>query len=101
MKLEKGRQKTGGRKSGVPNKATADIKATLKKIVEGNLETLMADFKSLSPIERAKTLQLYLQYVMPKMAQSSVDVTTPQGKVNLASDEMVSNFLNELDNNNL
>jgi hypothetical protein len=65
------RKKTGGRKAGTPNKATADIRAKFKDIVDKNLETIEEDLKKLKPIERLKVLTDLSKFCIPTL--KSVD----------------------------
>lgn len=46
--------KRGGRKAGTPNKVTAEIREVLQNVL---LESLEADVRSLTPVERLKLLR--------------------------------------------
>jgi hypothetical protein len=50
--------KTGGRKTGTPNKITAEMRIILQNILA---ETLADDVRSLTPAERLKLLK----YILP------------------------------------
>jgi hypothetical protein len=76
----KGLPKTGGRAIGVPNKATADVKAAIAAFTSANVEKLDEWLNSIE--DPAKRLDLYfkaLEYTMPKLARSELvgDEKTP------------------------
>ena len=76
----KGLPKTGGRTIGVPNKATADVKAAIAAFTSANVEKLDEWLNSIE--DPAKRLDLYfkaLEYTMPKLARSELvgDEKTP------------------------
>jgi hypothetical protein len=80
----KGLPKTGGRTTGVPNKATADVKAAIAAFTSANVEKLDEWLNSIE--DPAKRLDLYfkaLEYTMPKLARSEVvgDEKAPQRMV--------------------
>ena len=73
MKFKKGKQKTGGRQAGTPNKATADLRTWLSDLIDGNRETFVADLKAVEPQQRLAILERLMQYCIPKM--QSIDAT--------------------------
>ena len=93
MKYSKGRQKTGGRTKGTPNKATKEIQERLSFIIDENMDLLMDDFKSLSSLDRVKTLSSYLKYIMPVMKESDVNISTPEGKVDLMDEDVLDSII--------
>jgi hypothetical protein len=62
-----GSKKTGGRKSGTPNKVTNDLRQWIYKLLEDNKESFEDDLNDISPIERIKILCGLLNYALPKM----------------------------------
>ena len=72
-KVDKTRQKTGGRTKGTPNKATADVKQAIAAFTSANVDKLDMWLNSID--DPAKRLDLYfkaLEYTMPKLARSEV-----------------------------
>ena len=61
--------KTGGRKAGTPNKATAAIKEVLADIVSAELETIKGTLAILPPQECIQALIKLLPYVVPKKVE--------------------------------
>jgi hypothetical protein len=69
----KGLPKTGGRTAGVPNKATANVKAAIAAFTSANVDKLDEWLNSID--DPAKRLDLYfkaLEYTMPKLARSEL-----------------------------
>ena len=73
MAKELGSEKTGGRKKGTVNKATATIRDKFKEIIEKNLEQIEEDLVMLKPIERLKILAELSKFCVPTL--KSVDYT--------------------------
>ncbi len=69
------RGKAGGRIAGTPNKVTADVRSTIKKIIEDNIEQVSADIASLSPKDRVAIIEKLLQYVIPKIQAVEFDAS--------------------------
>ena len=72
-KVDKNRQKTGGRTKGTPNKATADVKQAIAAFTSANVDKLDSWLNSIDDPD--KRLDLYfkaLEYTMPKLARSEV-----------------------------
>lgn len=72
-KVDKNRQKTGGRTKGTPNKATADVKQAIAAFTSANVDKLDMWLNAID--DPAKRLDLYfkaLEYTMPKLARSEV-----------------------------
>lgn len=67
------RGKAGGRTAGTPNKVTADLRNTIKKIIEDNIEQVSVDIASLSPKDRVAIIEKLLQYVIPKIQAVEFD----------------------------
>jgi hypothetical protein len=58
--------KTGGRKTGTPNKITAEMRIILQNILA---ETLADDVRSLTPAERLKLLK----YILPTPTDKEIN----------------------------
>lgn len=64
-------KKTGGRRAGTPNKATADVRATIALIAERNIESVERWLKDIE--DPAKRVSLFLdlcEYHIPKLART-------------------------------
>jgi hypothetical protein len=62
-----GNIKTGGRKIGTPNKNTKQIRDNFQMLVEGNLEQLDQDIKSMTPKDRVKTILELSKFILPTL----------------------------------
>jgi hypothetical protein len=60
-------KKTGGRAKGTPNKITIELRATLKSVIAGELETLPQTLGELPPKERIDLVIKLLPFCMPKV----------------------------------
>lgn len=67
MATAKNNAKAGGRKAGVPNKVTTDVRDRFQMLVEGNLEQLQADFETLKPVERVKYTLEMAKFCLPTL----------------------------------
>jgi hypothetical protein len=59
--------KTGGRKKGTPNKDTKQIRDNFQMLVEGNLEQLDQDIKSMTAKDRVKTILELSKFILPTL----------------------------------
>ena len=82
MSRKAGTPKTGGRKAGTPNKATALLKDCISGIVSdyiqptdtrSKLPTLAKDFPQLTAAERVKAIIALSNFVLPKQQAISID----------------------------
>lgn len=78
MAAHKGHAKAGGRKAGTPNKTTAFTKSIINDLLTSYTESgLMAkDFKDLEPKDRLAIAEKLMQYSIPKMQSTAVDLNT-------------------------
>jgi hypothetical protein len=76
MPFEKGRPKTGGRKTGTANKAITELRQQLQAVVQTTLNELPETLAAMEPTDRAKLLTALLPYVMPKL--NSVELRAEQ-----------------------
>lgn len=88
-------QKTGGRKAGSLNKATAKIKDAYSQLLENNLETLQDDLNSLKPLDRLRFMLDLSEYVIPKLARTEADITTDGERLGY-TDQEIDNKINDL-----
>lgn len=78
-------KKTGGRQKGTPNKTTQMNKRIISNLLADYSDSgLMAkDFSRLESKDRMSIAEKLMQYVMPKMQSSSVDVSMSDEKKTL------------------
>lgn len=70
-------RKTGGRKKGTPNKSTALGKEVIVSLLSdyANSGLMTADFMALEPKDRLVIAERLMQYTMPKMQSTAVDLS--------------------------
>lgn len=78
----KGTPKTGGRKKGTPNKATAAVRSWLVDLIHSNRQRIMQDLDELEPKDRLMILERFMQYVVPKQQAVKAEIS------NLSDDEL-------------
>lgn len=66
MKTDK-KPKTGGRKRGSRNKATADLRQAITDLIHHNWDTVQADLEELKPVERLAFLEKMMTYTLPRL----------------------------------
>lgn len=71
-------KKTGGRKKGTPNKSTMLGKEVIVTLLSNYSESglMTEDFMALEPKDRLIIAERLMQYTMPKMQSTVVDLTT-------------------------
>jgi hypothetical protein len=94
MPRKKGTQKTGGRQKGTPNKATSTTRKWLKTFLDNNQGQIEKDFKALEPKERIQAFERLLQYTLPKMQSSDINLEFEK-----LSDENLDLIINSLSKN--
>ena len=62
------RQKTGGRQKGTPNKVTTSTRDFLNRLIEGNQDLIIENFRKLEPYQMMTILAKILPYITPKLA---------------------------------
>lgn len=72
--FEKGREKTGGRAKGTPNKTTTDLKDWVFRLLQRNLKQIEKDLKELDSKERLILFEKLLRYVLPRQASITADM---------------------------
>ena len=93
MPFEKGRQKTGGRVSGVTNQSTSIVRDSFKQLVEGNLQRIEKDLEELEPKDRVKMILELAKFVIPTLKAEELKV---DGESRLPSYLLNDDALNEL-----
>ncbi len=71
-------KKTGGRKKGTPNKSTLLGKEVIVSLLNdySNSGLMTSDFMALDPKDRLVIAERLMQYTMPKMQATAIDLTT-------------------------
>lgn len=71
-------KKTGGRKKGTPNKATMLGKEVIVSLLSdySNSGLMASDFMALDPKDRLVIAGRLMQYTMPKMQATAIDLNT-------------------------
>lgn len=70
-------RKTGGRKKGTPNKSTTLGKEVIVSLLSDYADSglMTADFMALEPKDRLVIAERLMQYTMPKMQSTAVDLS--------------------------
>ena len=80
MGRRKGTPKTGGRKTGTPNKVSGTVKEWIASLIDKNREQIEADLAALEPKDRLQFLERLMQYVVPKQQAVGIDTKAEQAK---------------------
>jgi hypothetical protein len=85
-------KKTGGRQAGTPNKTTGVTKKVISDLLDhyNTSGKMVDDFDKLDPKDRITIAEKLMQYVMPKMQSTAVDMTLNDEK------KTIEDTLNEL-----
>lgn len=90
--MEKGKTNNpNGRPKGKPNKITADVRQWLAELIDGNRAQIKKDLKKVSPKDRLKMLEKFMQYVVPKQQATTLEVDYSK-----MSDEQLNNIINAM-----
>jgi len=60
-------KKFGGRKKGVPNKLTAEVKKKIQSLLDGAIDSI--DLSECTIAERIRLIEIGLRYTLPTMKQ--------------------------------
>ncbi|GAA4907051.1 hypothetical protein [Mucilaginibacter defluvii] len=82
MGFQKGRAKTGGRKPGVKNKTTQEIRDKIQLVLSNKIEELEADLEQMSEFKQWTILNAVAKYVMPQLSKSD-DTVEHSGEINI------------------
>ena len=71
-------KKTGGRKKGTPNKSSVLGKEVIVSLLSdySNSGLMTSDFMALDPKDRLVIAERLMQYTMPKMQATAIDLNT-------------------------
>lgn len=61
-----GTEKTGGRKKGTTNRATADMREFVQSLLDENRNQIKTDMENIEPHQRLSFYEKLLGYVLPK-----------------------------------
>lgn len=76
MSRIKGSSKTGGRKKGVPNVVTAELRERIKKLLESKWEDMQKTIDEIKdPKDRMNVYINLAKFVIPSLQSVSVDAT--------------------------
>ena len=67
-------RKFGGRKKGVPNKITSEIRDKIQVLVSGTIDSL--DISKFTHLEKIKLLQVLCHYILPKLQSADYQIGT-------------------------
>ena len=74
MAFKKGQSgNPSGRKPGVSNKITKELRDRIKDFLEGKWSQIEDDFENLEPEKRVALFEKLLQYVLPRMASMDLE----------------------------
>ncbi|RAJ95418.1 hypothetical protein LX87_03163 [Larkinella arboricola] len=76
MPFNPGKEKTGGRKVGTPNRTTSTIKERIAQLVDEKFDSIIDDLEKLDPQERVTVYLRLLEYVIPKQRETRIDLST-------------------------
>lgn len=79
MPFIKGRQKTGGRKVGVTNRTTAEIREKVQMVLSDRIESLNDDLDNMDSFKRWTILNSVAKYVLPALNKNDDSVTVSGG----------------------
>lgn len=75
----------GGRKKGVQNHITADLKEWVSMVLDGEREKFVSNLKKLPPSEHVRAILTLLNYCIPKQAPiNAADIIERERKMFLA-----------------
>jgi hypothetical protein len=75
MPFEKGKPKTGGRKSGVANKTTIGIQNRIQELIDERFDTIRELLDELEPKDQVAAYLKFMEYVLPKQREQKIDLS--------------------------
>lgn len=75
----KGTPNREGRKKGIPNRTTTEIRESFNLLLSNNLEKLQKDLEELEPFQRIKILLEISKFIIPTLKQT--ELTTEQSSI--------------------
>ncbi len=80
MPFEKGKEKTGGRKPGVKNKTTDQIREAIGQVLSNKIDELADDLLTMSPFQQWMILDKVAKYRIPALNKNE-DTVAHSGEV--------------------
>ena len=77
MEVEK-RKKTGGRKAGIPNRTTQEMRDFLQSFLSRKFDDLDEAFEMLEPKDKISAIVKMLPYLLPRQMQMDLNATHTQ-----------------------
>lgn len=94
--LRKGRTNNpAGRPKGTPNKVTTELRTRINDFLSNNWEGIEKDFRSLPPKERTMLFEKLLQYCVPRLQSTEIDI------METLTDEQIDQIIEKLKQNNI
>ena len=87
MAAPKNHAKAGGRKKGVPNKITQDLRDNTRLLLEGefpNLKAVLAELRKENKVAYANLIEKFMAYVVPKKRDITSDDKPIQPAINIS-----------------
>lgn len=83
------KRKTGGRKAGIPNKTTAEMRKILQSFLSRKFSELDNIFNELEPKDKVNAIIKMLPYLLPKQTETSFKNTStpPEQDLSKLTDE--------------
>ena len=89
MPFEKGHKKLGGRKQGIPNKSTTQIRELLNSVLQEEIKLVPEHFNAITdPKQRLDALAKLLPFIAPKM-QSIKEVKQEENQIRKIEVEII------------
>ena len=82
MAFQKGKPKTGGRKKGVKNRTTAEIRQHIQTVIDAQYNKLESDLDSLSPFQRVMMVEKLTKYFLPALNKND-DTVNHSGEIKI------------------
>ncbi len=94
MPFQKGKPRTGGRRPGTANRTTADLKSRISDLLDSRFDKVVEDLEQLEPKDRVTAYLKFLEYVVPKMREQKIDLSTLTDE---QIDDLLTKAINKLD----
>lgn len=79
MAFVKGQPKTGGRKRGTPNKATADLREFVSEALEATKAQILKDLADMEGRDRVNAWLKLAEFVLPKLTRTQSEISGIDG----------------------
>ena len=65
-------KKFGGRRKGIPNKDTGELREKINLLLDSRWETMLRDIDRLTPKDRVDVVVRLLEYALPKLNRTEI-----------------------------